>query len=263
MKDCSITVLALWTTLSVAVFAPSAQSAEIRMLSAGAVELGLAPVLDQFQRQSGHTVRVSFAAAPAIGPQIAADPGFDVVIAPPAVLDALAGRGTLGTERVVIGRVGIGIAVRANAATPDIANAETLTQELLSADAVVYNRASTGLYIEKLVRRLGIADRVDARAVRVGDGAAVMQRLLAGTAPRELGFGAITEIVLFRDRGIRLVGPLPAALQNFTTYTAAPVRHATRAEAPRPDAAVSALLQYLERPPARSTFAEAGIDAPR
>ena len=54
------------------------------------------------------------------------------------------------------------------------------------------------------------------------DGASVMRRLLAGTSPREFGFGAMTEIALFRDQGLKLVGPLPASLQNFTTYVALP-----------------------------------------
>lgn len=234
----------------------AAAGAQIRMLSAGAVEVGLAPALAAFERSSGHVVQVVYAAAPAIAPRLAAEPGFDVVIAPQAVLDGLAQAGAIGTERATIGKVGIGVAIRASAHVPDVASAEALKQALLQADAVVFNRASTGLYVEKMLKTLGVAEAVAAKAVRVDDGAAVMRRLLAGTAPRELGFAAMTEIVLFDKQGVTRVGPLPAALQNETTYVAAPLRQAAPSAR---DSAVQGLLAYLQSAGARATFANAGI----
>ena len=39
---------------------------ELRVLSAGAVEPGMRPALAAFERESGHTVRIEFAAAPAL-----------------------------------------------------------------------------------------------------------------------------------------------------------------------------------------------------
>ena len=41
---------------------------------------------------------------------------------------------------------------------------------------------------------------------------------------RGIGFGAITEIVLLRDKGLQLVSPLPSELQNFTAYAATPMK---------------------------------------
>ncbi|MDQ6630070.1 MAG: substrate-binding domain-containing protein [Pseudomonadota bacterium] len=239
---------------SVALLAAPARAGEIRMLSAGAVELGLGPVLADFERNSGHVVRVEFAAAPALGPRLVADPGFDIVIAPAAVLDALAAAGKLGSGRASIGKVGIGIAVRASAELPEVGSVDALKAALLGADAVVFNRASTGLYVEKLLGTLGVAAALEARVVRVADGAAVMRRLLAGSAPHELGLGALTEIVLFKDQGLRLVGPLPAAIQNTTTYIAATAQHGSGNEA------AAALMRHLQQAPARATFAQAGIE---
>ena len=37
---------------------------------------------------------------------------------------------------------------------------------------------------------------------------------------RRVGFGAITEILLYKDKGLRYIGPLPAEIQNYTSYTA-------------------------------------------
>jgi len=87
----------------------------------------------------------------------------------------------------------------------------------------------------------------------------VMRRLLAGTSPREFGFAAMTEIALFRDQGIRLVGPLPAALQQSTTYIAVPWPGLQQSDAARA-AAVTALIRQLQGADARSQFASAGIE---
>ncbi|MEP7303263.1 MAG: substrate-binding domain-containing protein [Caldimonas sp.] len=107
-----------------------AQAAEIRLLSAGAVELGLTPALAVFERDSGHRVRVDYAAAPAFVTRFAAEPGCGAVIAPPAVLETLLRNGSVAAARVPVGKVGIGVAIRTGATAPDIATVETLKQEL-------------------------------------------------------------------------------------------------------------------------------------
>jgi len=241
------------------VAAPVARAAEVRLLSAGAVELGLTPALAVFERDSGHVVRVEFAAAPALAGRFTAAPGHDLVIAPPAVLDALAKAGAIAGPRMPVGKVGIGVAVRPGVPVPEIGDVAALKRELLAADSVVFNRASTGLYVEALLGRLGLADAVNAKASRHPDGASVMKHLLASRVPREIGFGAITEIVLFKDQGLRLVGPLPAEVQNHTSYLAS-AGAAPPAEAARADAA-AALLRFLGSPQARIIFAGVGIEA--
>ena len=62
MKAMRVAALVLAAGLA----APGAGATELRLLSAGAVELGLTPALAVFERESGHVVRVEFAAAPAL-----------------------------------------------------------------------------------------------------------------------------------------------------------------------------------------------------
>ncbi|MEK6600902.1 MAG: substrate-binding domain-containing protein, partial [Candidatus Binatota bacterium] len=57
-------------------------AAEIRVLSAGAVEPGMVKVIDAFRRATGHDVKVTFATAPAIGKRIGGGVAVDIVIAP-------------------------------------------------------------------------------------------------------------------------------------------------------------------------------------
>jgi molybdate transport system substrate-binding protein len=233
---------------------------ELRMLSAGAVEPGMRPALAAFERASGHTVALSLAAAPALRAALRAPPAADVIVAPQGVLDEFAATGAaMAGPRAPIGKVGVGVAVRSGVEAPDITSAETLTAALTSAEIVVFNRASTGVYVEQMLQRLGVADAVHAKSERFPDGASVMRRLLAGTSQREFGFGATTEIALFRDRGLRFVGPLPAALQNYTSYVAVPWPGPQPGDAARASA-VAALMRHLQGSESRSSFANAGIE---
>jgi molybdate transport system substrate-binding protein len=226
--------------------------AEITVLSAGAIEPGLRAAAAEFERQTGHTVRISFATAPQIGTRVGGGESCDVVIAPPAVLDGLATTGRVG-QRVTVGRVGLGVVVRPGAPVPDISSADALKSSVLAADSLVFNRASTGLYFENLLKRMGIYEMVEARTTRYADGASVLEHVLRGQG-REIGFGAITEILLYRERGLRLVGPLPAEVQNYTSYAAAPMTAAASAEA------AQALVTYLGSPEGKSRFVAAGIE---
>ena len=242
------------------VFCLTASALELRVLSAGAVEPGMRPALAAFESESGHTIRLTFAAAPELRKALRAAPVADLIVVTSPLLAELGPAATASEASLApIGRVGIGVAIRNGAEVPDIASAETLAAALASAESVVFNRASTGLYIEAMLPRLGLADAVNAKATRYGDGASVMRHLAAGTARREFGFAAMTEIVLFRDQGIRLVGPLPAALQNYTGYVAMPWPGVVPAD-PARAAALAALVRHLQAPEARATFASAGIE---
>jgi molybdate transport system substrate-binding protein len=243
--------------LAGACFALPAQADDLRVLSAGAIEPGIRPVIAAFEQRSGHRVTLNFATAPQIRQRIEAGEAFDLVLAPPAVLDAIApAAGTTGSApRVPIGSVGIGVAVRPGAALPQIATAESFTQALREADSLVFNRASTGLYIERLLKQLGLDAEMAGKTTRYADGAAVMDHVLHGHG-RELALGAITEIRLVRDRGLQFAGPLPPPLQNTTAYFAIPLRTP-------PSDAVQALLRDLGSPDARATYGAAGIGPAR
>lgn len=176
-----------------------------------------------------------------------------MVIAPPAALEAFARSGKIGAERANVGRVGLGAAVRPRAPVPDISSADALKRSVLQAESIVFNRASTGIYFENLLKKMGVYDQVAPKTIRYADGAAVMEHVLKGKG-REIGFGPITEILLHKDKGLRLVGPLPAEVQNYTSYSAAPLNAAASAEPAR------AFVRFLATPEAKALFAAAGVD---
>lgn len=230
-------------------------SSGIQVLSAGAVKTGVAAAAAAFAQSGLGQVSYRFATAPSIRAQMAAgEAAADVVVVPPGAMSELErSRRIDGGQRIVLGRVGAGVAIRAGAAEPRIDTVDALEQSLADADSIVFNKASTGLYIEGLLERLGLLPALEARIVRQDNGAGVMNYLLAASG-RDIGFGAITEILVFGDRGIRLVGPLPAEIQNYTRYEAAPLSAAADARG------ASAFVAFLAGPRGREILREAGIE---
>jgi hypothetical protein len=79
---------------------------------------------------------------------------------------------------------------------------------VLDADAIVFNRASTGIYFEDLLRKLDRVDGGRAEDHALSRRRAVMEHVRNGKG-REIAFGAITEILLYKDKGLRFVGRCP------------------------------------------------------
>jgi len=112
---------ALWLLCAVAGFDRRFDNgAEIKVLSAGAVEPGLRAAAGAYTKQSGNPVNITFNTAPEIRKRVAAGEVFDVVIAPPAALEEFAGK--VSSDRAGLGRVGLGVAVRPGADVPDISS---------------------------------------------------------------------------------------------------------------------------------------------
>lgn len=239
--------------------AGNARAAELAVLSAGAIEPGLKAAVAAFEKQTSHSVRITFNTAPELRKKMAANPAFDVVIAPPAVISEFAGAGQLAETRANVGRVGMGVAVKAGAPVPDITTPESLQRAVLAADSLVFNRASTGLYLEGLLKKMGVYEQVEGKTTRYPDGGAVMEHVLHDKAGKtagkqaEIGFGAITEIRLYESQGLRFVGPVPAAVQNYTAYTAAPLASGQQ------QALARDFVTFLAGPVGKPLFVAAGV----
>jgi molybdate transport system substrate-binding protein len=232
----------------------TASAAEISVLSAGAVEGGIVRLIEQFQRTSGHVVRIEYATSPELSQRLAAAQPADVLIAPVAVMDrAIADHKAVASTRTTVGRVGIGVIVREGTRIPAITSPDALRRAFLEADTIVYNRGSSGLYIEKLLAQMGIAEQVKSRTAQVADGEDVMRRIIDGKGA-EIGLAAISAIKIFKSQRFRYVGALPAPIQNLTTYDSAVM---TGAREPR---AAAAFVKFVTTPAARRIFLEAGVE---
>ena len=198
----------------------TASGQELAVLSAGAVEPGLRAALARYDKK----VAVTFNTAPQIRERIEKKgERFDVVIVPPAVMDAFAEAGRVEPERSMLGRVGQGIAVRPGAPVPDVSSVEAMKRALLEAESVVFNRATGGQYIESMLRKIGVYDQIEKKTTRYASAGEVMDHLLKSNG-REIGFAPITEIRIYEKKGLKFIGPLPAEVQQHNTYVASAMR---------------------------------------
>lgn len=248
MKRNIVALMGLFLGLSTAVHA-----AEITVMSGGAVEPGLKAAAAAFEKESGHKVKITFNTTPQMRKRVAAGDAFDVIVAPPPAVKEFAQAGKVEEGGVDIGRVGSGVAVRPGAPVPAIATGDDIKKAVLEAESVVFNRASTGIYFENLLKKMGVWDQVEPKTTRYATGAEVMKHTLKGKG-REVAFGPITEILLEKEHGLVFVGPLPAEVQNFTSYIAVPMSAGTQKDA------AQALVKFLGGAVGKPLFVAAGIE---
>ena len=227
----------------------------IRILSAGAPKTGVRACADAFAASSGERCEIEFATAPVIRERVSTEAAdADLVVAPLPAMKEFAGAGHVDPDAISpIGSVTVGVVVRDGAREPDLSTVEAFTRAVLAAEAVVYNTASSGEYITRMLEKLGIADQVASKTIRVPTGAAVMEHLAAHPSGNVIGFGQITEIRLHDDLGTHLVGPLPEAIGKTTTYAAGPIAGAQRADAAR------ALAAFMASPDGKRIFVASGV----
>lgn len=245
--------MTLWIAMVAILLARSAPAAEITVLSGGAVEPGLKAATAVFEKESGHTVKITFNTSPQIAKRVAGGDTFDVVISPPAAIKEFAKAGKVDDGGVNLGRVGSGVAVRTGAPVPDISSAEAIKRTVLEAESIVFNRASTGIYIENVLKKMGVYEQIESKTTCYPDAFAVMEHVAKGKG-REVAFGPITEILLFRDKGVRLIGPLRPEIQNHTSYVAVPMSTGSNKEV------AQAFVRFLGGPSGKPLFVAAGIE---
>lgn len=251
-KKLAVVFAATLTGLLLACSTPGPTKPTITVLSGGAVEPGLNAAAAAFQKETGHPVKITYNTTPQIRKRIGAGDTFDVILAPPAAVKEFSAAGKVEQGGVNVGRVGLGVVVRPGAPVPDISSADAIRRTVLEAESVVFNRASSGLYFEELLKKMGIYAQVEKKAARYATGAEVMEHVLKGKG-KEVGFGPITEILQYKDKGTRLVGPLPAEIQNYTAYTAVPMSGGSNRDA------AQAFVRFLGGK-GKPLFVAAGID---
>jgi molybdate transport system substrate-binding protein len=224
---------------------------KITVLSDCPLRPALIEMGEAFRRERGSQVECVFGPSPMVHKKVADGETADVLIIQPHFVGALvqAGKVVPGEPRVV-GRVGVGLAVRADAPVWDISTTEAFKHTLLHADAVIFNNVASGDYFATVLERLGIAETVQAKVMRL-DPLAVYDRVMQGKG-YDIGVGVIPLINVMQD--VRLLGPLPAEVQRDMVYAAAQITSSTSRQAGK------AFIDFLASPAAKAAFAAHGIE---
>jgi len=231
-----------------------AGAADFTLLTTGAFKQAALALVAGFEAGSGDHVTIEADTAGGVLRRIKSGHGADVVIVTPAVIDGLITDGALvpGSRRDVA-QVGIGVAVRAGGPRPDLSSAERFRAALLAAPAVAIvdpaSGGSSGIYLTALFVRLGIADAMAIKLVRVNAGLAA-SAVADGRA--SMALQQVSE--LLTTPGVEFVGPLPDSVQNVTVYSAGLSAHAAEGS--------DRLLSALTGPTAAAVVRSKGMSSP-
>jgi molybdate transport system substrate-binding protein len=249
-----LTPAILATTLTLAM-SQLGKANEIKVVSGGAFKQVLTPLAALYEKESGNKLAITYRT---VGQHLAlirdGKEEFDVAILTPEAVDTLAKEGKIVPgSRADLAKTGVGVVVKAGSPLPDISTDEAFKKTLLAAKSVAFidpkAGGSSGIYVERLLRQLGVADRINAKAVLV-HGGAVADHIADGEA--EIGIHQISEILPVT--GTTLVGPLPADIQNYTVYAAGVGTAAKNAGSAR------ALVKFLSGPDALPVIKAKGME---
>ena len=245
-----VTAATIVATIGAMLMALETQASTVNVLVTNAARRAYDILIPQFERASGHKVVNQYGLPPELIQKMEAGEPFDVMILSYDV-EALVKQGKLAANsRTILGRSGVGIAVRQGAPKPEFSTVDAFKRSLLNARAIgTSGEGSSGRFVASLLERLGIADQVKAK-IRVGgiDGTAML--LTRG----EVDFAVTGLPPLLGFANIEWLGYIPAEIQFWIVFSAG-LNTKTREPAAGRD-----LLNFLKSPPAQAVFIENGID---
>jgi molybdate transport system substrate-binding protein len=229
----------------------AANAAELKVLASGAVKEAANELFPQFEKASANKVEVTWAGTLDIKKRIAAGEVFDLVIVASPELDAFMKDGKfVAGSKVDLVRSSVGFAVRSGSPKPVLNSGEDLKKALLAAKSVGFSTGPSGVYIQSLIEKMGIADQIKAKAKIAGPGVPVASLIRDGSA--EIGFQQVSELI--HEAGIDFIGPIPADVQNITVFSSAvPTGAKAQIEA-------KALQKFLTAPASAPTIKKHGLE---
>jgi molybdate transport system substrate-binding protein len=207
---------------------PAASPAQIRVLMSGGFSAAYEQLVPQFEKASGITVTTARGPSQGDGPttiraQLRRGVLADVVILSREGLAELLAedRIAIGSD-VDLGRVPLGVGVRAGTARPNIGTVDAFRQTLLHAKSIGI-QSSSAIYLKtKVFPQLGIASALEAKLSSAG-----AANVAAGEA--EMIVLPVSEILPYP--GVDFVGPIPDELQFVQVFAAAVIKGAKDPEA--------------------------------
>jgi molybdate transport system substrate-binding protein len=182
--------------------------------------------------RESHSISIAAEAAGGVevARRVAAGEAVDIVVLSSDAIDKLIEAGQLSlVSRVDLMNSEIAVAVPAGAPHPSFADEAAVKAAVIAASSVSYSTGPSGRYLEKLFDRWGILDSLRARIVIPSPGVPVARLVASGEV--KLGFQQLSE--LLDVPGIEILGPLPAEIQQVTTFTGAVTPSCSSLEAAR------------------------------
>jgi molybdate transport system substrate-binding protein len=253
---------AMWTkplfalgTAALLAAAPAA-GADLKIFVGGAMTETVEKIGAEFVRSSGNKLEYVSDTTGALLNKLKAGEKPDVLVVTATAMDSLQKDGVLVSgSRAELVRALIGVAMKPGAKAPDLSSADAFKKSLLAARSVSYVNpkagGTSGTYFEGLLAKMGIADAMKPKIVYRNQGSEVADAVAKGDA--ELGVSFIAELA--PNKGVKVAGALPDAIQLPTNYAAAiPTVSANQS-------AARGFIQAMTSPQGTAVFKAAGLEA--
>lgn len=211
---------AIFVTMALAACASQPQP-KIHVMSSGGFTAAYKVLGPMFEKETGIRLVTAYGASGGGAPdsipeRLKRGEYADVVILSQRGLGNITKAGHVEpSSHVDLARSGIGMAVLAGAAHPDISTSAAFIKAMRDAKSIGYSASASGTYLsKKLFPTLGIWDEIQGKSTRI-----ISERVGAVVARGdvELGFQQISEILPIA--GIDYVGPLPDEIQKITVFS--------------------------------------------
>jgi molybdate transport system substrate-binding protein len=232
-------------------FAQTARSDEIKVMASAAVKETYLELVPQFEKATGHNVVTIWSGTADMMKRLKGGETVDLVIIGSNSLDELIKLGKIEPgSRVDFVKSGVGVAVRAGARKLDISSGDAVKLALLSASSIGYSSGPSGVYLDGLFQRMGIADQLRSKLKQPPSGGSVGEMVARGEV--EIGFQQVSELIHLR--GIDFLGPLPPDIQQITIFSSGIHTGATKPEAAK------TLVKFLTSPSAAMVIRINGME---
>jgi molybdate transport system substrate-binding protein len=196
----------------------TAHAAELKILSGNGGKAAVTELSARFERETGVKIITDFAVNP--------------------------------TVRKRVGRIGLGVGIKAGAPKPDISTVAAFRQALLNAKSVAYpEEGASGIYFASLVKRLGIENEMKSR-LKPMPGEYNVEVVATGEADMVV----VVASRIFGVPGVQMIGLIPQELQTWIGFTTGVGKNAKE-----PDLARK-LTRYFTAPSSEPFLRKMGIE---
>jgi molybdate transport system substrate-binding protein len=232
---------------------PATSQTPLRIFSSNGVRALLEDAQPGLERAAGRPIAFEFSTATALRRRIDGGDVPDVAVLTSGLVDQLTAAGPLATaSRRDMARVGVGVGVPSGSTATAPETPDALKALLLSARAVAFTaEGQSRATIDAAFERLGIVEEMRARTLLKGPGEAPG---MVASGEADLVLTLVSEMI--GVPGLKLLGPLPPALQHYVTFTAA------RGAAATDPGPADRLLQALGRADVAAHLPRFGLEPP-
>lgn len=235
-----------------AVAFPSASFAQVKVILSNGFGAAYREALPDFEKSSGIKVTTAMGASQGNGPntigaQLRRGEPADVVIMNKAGLDDLIAEGKIakGTN-VDLAQTLLAVAIRSGSPKPDVSTVDAFKKTLLSAKSVSVDASTSGIYLTtKAFPRLGIAKEMEGKTIKEG---------APGVASGKADIAVMLVSEILPVKGVEVVAPVPAEIQEPSTFSAAVVAGAKEVEAAKK------LIAFLASQRASAAIKHSGME---